>query len=317
MKKTIVTIILGGLLVITGCAKSSLEETREHFSDKGFTYSFQLPKDWDAQEEYQSLYNPKAVFGAEDQNSKSYMFIRTKETSEVNSEKLKEQTKQELKKNYKLAGLEAETFKVNNLPSFVYIFQGIYNQEEVIIYDFYVILDQRIVELTFYSAVSNNVEKQAESFKKSVKTLLEERKTVDTTDEPMETSTNLKIENEAVSFTLTGYKMISDTEEKRLLIVRYLFLNKQSDPVQPNVWNSLVTAKQDGQELALSSVTESQEASDLSYLLQVGKTAIGKDDLVQTAVVYEQLGSSMSDISINFDQTAFKDHEPIILPIKK
>ena len=242
------------------------------------------------------------------------MFIRTRKNSEIDHEK---QIEQELKENYELDDLEVETFKSNERSVLLYKFQGLYNHEEVSIHDFYVVLNQRMVEFTFYSPANSNDTKQVELFKQSVTTLNEEKSTEAKTSESMEENTDLKIENDAVSFTLTGYKMITGTEEKRLLIIRYLFLNKQTEPSMPNIWNSIVTAKQDGQALTVSSITESEEVSDLSYLLQVGKTAIGKGDLVQTAVVYELPDSSMSDISFTFDQATFKDQTPIILPIKE
>ncbi|MEI5990869.1 hypothetical protein A5881_002374 [Enterococcus termitis] len=316
MKKGRRIIILCLFIVLAGCSKQNLSETNEDFSDDDYNYTFQLPKGWRSQEEYKNLYNETAIFGAEDKNSKSYMFIRTTKKNETNVAKFKQKTEKALKKAYDLKDIYDETFEVDDFPVIAYTFQGSYDNENVFVHDFYVILDQQVVEFTFYSALEGNYEKRADRFAESVRTFSIVDRKSKTTESLPSNSNNQIIKNEEVSFTLTGYKIVTGPQNKRLLIIRYVFANNMDKPNFPNMWNTVVHVEQDGKELKESSITENEEASDLGYLLKVGKSPVSKNDSVESASVYELIDSSTADVLFIFDDNQFKDSKPIHLPIR-
>lgn len=316
MKKRIGIIILCLFILLTGCSKQKRSEHNASFSDDEYNYSFQLPKGWKSQEEYKNLYNEAAIFGAEDENSKSNMFIRTTKKNEADVEKFKQKTKKELKKIYELKDIYEESVEVEDFPAVAYTFQGSYDNEIVFVHEFYIILDQKVVEFTFYSATEGNYENRADSFVESVQTFHIIDQKNKTTETVSTNSNNQKIKNEEVSFTLTGYKIISGPEKKRLLIIRYVFANNLDKPNYPNLWSTVVRVEQGGEELKESSITESGEASDLEYLLKVGKRPVSKNDSVESAAVYELVGSSTSDVLLIFDADQFEESKPIHLPIR-
>lgn len=316
MKKVRAIIILCLFMLVAGCSKQTLSGTKAKFSDDEYNYTFQLPKGWKSQEDYKTLYNEAAIFGAEDDNSNSYMFIRTTKKNEADVDKFKQKKAKELKKAYDLHDIYEETFKVADFPVVAYTFQGAYDNEIVFVHDFYVMLDQKLVEFTFYSATEGNYEERAKRFEESVKTLSEEVKTIKTTESLSPNSNNQKVENNEAAFTLTGYKIVTASENKEVLIIRYIFKNKQDTPTAPNMWDSVVQIEQEGKKLSKSSLTESEEATDLSYLLEVGKTPISKNESVESASVYDLPSSTLSDIIFTFDQEKFEESEPIHLLIK-
>lgn len=315
MKKRITLIGLSLFALLAGCSKQNLSDKKENFSDKGISYSFRLPKNWTTQEQFKHLYNEAAVFGAQDEKSKSDMFIRTTEKRESDVDKFKEKTKKELLKTYDLKEVYVENFEANGCPVIAYTFNGRFDKQTVFVHNFYVLTKQRVVEFTFYSAANGAYEKRAEIFEESVKTLVEEEE-VAATETSSEEQSNQKIENTQFSFAFSGYKVLTNSTGSRLLIVRYVFTNKEKEAIAPDVWNSLVTAEQDGKELKLGSVSEEESSSDLSYLLQVAKLPIKKGESVESAAIYELNDSSMSNISMSFDSKEFKDQKPFVISIE-
>ncbi|ALS01894.1 hypothetical protein ATZ33_11035 [Enterococcus silesiacus] len=304
------------LFFLTSCVHPKLSEEKEYFSKEGVEYSFNLPAGWKGQEDYQEQYNEAAVFGAEDTTSNAYMFIRVRDRAGLKENTLEKEAKKLVKESFGVDPTSLENIKLDDQAALRFSFKYVFKQNPVWVSAYYILQKQHLVEYIFYTPQDNQENKRT-VFDQSVETLTVESITEQTTTSEQASEKIHKIENDSYVFDLTGYKIISENNQQNLLIVRYVFKNKSDIKVSANLWETLVTVEQDGTIVNKSPIAEHTQAEDLSYLLDNGKQLIGKNDSIESAVVYQLNDQSLSDITFSFDKEQFKGKTEIIMPIKK
>lgn len=305
------------LFLLTGCAQQALSGEKAYFSKEGVEYSFNLPDGWKGQEDYQEEYNEAAVFGAEDTTSNSYMFIRVRDRADLKQQALEQKAKKLVKESFGVDHVPAENVGGDDPVALRFSFKYVFKQKPVWVSAYYVLQKQQVVEYIFYTPQDNQENKRTKVFDQSVATLALESATKKSTTSEQASEKKNKMENDSYVFDLTSYKVISENNQQNLLIVRYVFKNKTDVKTAANLWETLVTAGQDGKTLNSSPITEHTQAADLSYLLENGRQLIGKNDSIESAVVYQLAGHSLTDITFSFDKEQFEGNTEIIMPIKK
>lgn len=302
------------LFLLTGCAHQELSGKKEYFSKEGVEYSFNLPTGWNGQEDYQEQYNEAAVFGAQDTTSNSYMFIRVRGIEEPKKNTLEKKAEKLVKESFGVEPASSKKLTLDNQPALRFSFKYVFKQKPVWVSAYYILQKQHLVEYIFYTPQDNQESRRTTVFDQSVATLKLEH-TTETTSKQSPEKLN-KIENDSYVFDLTGYKIVSENKQQNLLIVRYVFKNKSEVKKSANLLETLVTVKQDDKVLENSPITEHTQAEDLAYLLENGKQLIGKNDSIESAVVYKLNDQSLSNIIFLFDKEQFKGQKEIIMPIK-
>ncbi|MGM0219445.1 DUF5067 domain-containing protein [Enterococcus sp. AZ126] len=321
IKGTIMLSLIAVLLFFTGCSKQ-LEDTEQKFSDRGVSYEIQLPGGWKADKEVRSDYGLQTAFSAEDTKSNSYLFITTTPVTEVEQDSFGEKTREKLKEryNYKdLEGIYMKKMKVGEYPAYKYTLNTVYKEKSVWAHFYYIWTENGFVQMTFYSADDNSYEKRSEKIDASVATLREvsfDEKEAEKTEESKQKAEGdiITIENDELKMETTGVRQVSGKEQQKLVAIRYNFTNLNEEPVQPSIWQELVTASQNGKTLSVATLPEDSAFLDVKELADAQTKMVAKGQTVECVVLYELL--DQSTIELSFSQDAFPglQAERVVLP---
>ncbi|MBO0445105.1 hypothetical protein IGJ55_000294 [Enterococcus sp. AZ170] len=314
MKQRIIALIFSGLLflTLTGCQKGQLEKANETFTADDSEYSFKLPKGWKVEKEYKETFNEAAVFGAEDSNSRSEMFVRAQPSKPLDEQELKQETKESLLAFYKLEAGEVESFDVDGLPAIHYLMPSVYKKKAVWLDMYFVTTKTHLVNFQFYRPRDNSAEKQKQVIYESVKTLKQLRgsQTLTSSSQQKGAKNNQKLENQRVAIQLTGNKIVGNQ-----LILRYVITNKTSEDLIPvDEWQQMFSVTEAGEHLA---ITEQPKADDteLDYLLKQNKQRLPANESIESAVVYTLQPEGTITIRVNEGQV--NSDEPMSLTIER
>ncbi|MGX7265017.1 DUF5067 domain-containing protein [Enterococcus crotali] len=296
------------ILLLSGCQSKGVSKDADYFTVGNSEYRFQLPSGWKAEEEYQTVFNEAAVFGAVDTNSRAVLFIRGESSPLMNQKQLKDATDQKVNQHYDVKKGTVAEFKVKDFPAIHYLMPGVYDGKAVWLDMYFISTKTQLINIQCYRPKGSSAKQQQETLKKSVESLEQlssgsQRES--SSEEKKDTSKNgiQQIENEQLSIQITGYKI-----EKQHLIIRYVFTNKsQAELVPLTEWQKLITVTEAKQ--TLEPVTQlTTEDADLSYLMEQGQASLATEDIVESAVVYA-LTSETAELVIFSDQQ--KNNEPI------
>lgn len=321
-KGTMLLSFVAILFFLAGCSKE-LETNKEKFSAKGVSYEMQLPGGWQADEVSNSNYGIQTIFSAEDSKSNSYLFINTTPVAEVAQDGFGEQTRKKLQERYKYKNVEAvymKELKVGDAPAYKYTLNTVYNEKSVWAHFYYIWTENSFVQMTFYSADDNAYEKRSEKIDASVATFKEvsfdekEAETAQASEEKGEGDI-VTIENGELKMETTAVRRITGAQGKNLLAIRYSFTNLSAEPVQPSVWADLVTAKQNGEPLAIGTLPEDTSLLDVKDLAQTQTEVVQKNETVESVVLYAL--SDDSTVELNFSQDAFPGQKAVGVVVPK
>ncbi|MGX7149943.1 DUF5067 domain-containing protein [Enterococcus ureasiticus] len=319
---TIILSLVAVLLFFTGCSKE-LEDTEQKFSARGTSYEMQLPVGWKADKEVRSDYGLQTTFSAEDTKSNSYLFITTTPATEVAQEGFGEKTREKLKEryNYKnLEGIYMKKIKVGEYPAYKYTLNTVYKEKSVWAHFYYIWTENSFVQMTFYSADDNSYEKRSERIDAAVATLKEvsfDEKEAEKSEESQEKAEGdiITIENDELKMETTGVRQVRGTDQQKLLAIRYNFTNLGADPVQPSIWQELVTASQNGRALPVAKLPEDSAFLDVKDLADAQTKMVSQGETVECVVLYDL--SDQSTIELSFSQEAFPGRQAARVVIPK
>ncbi|WP_086348868.1 DUF5067 domain-containing protein [Candidatus Enterococcus clewellii] len=317
MKKVITGIMfILMFLTLAACQSNKLSGEASSFAAKGGSYAFRLPEGWEVEQEYQTIFNKAAVFGAIDTNSLSQMFIRTELYDEsINEEKLKQLAKDQLEKYHDELTAEPEEFQVDGFSGIYYKGEDLFKRKPVWIHLYYVAVGKQIVEFQFQSPKDQSDKGRQEVFRKAVQSLkvkANDDKVAVSESEQEQEQTPRKAENDQLSLQITGQKVEKQDSGKGVLILRYICTNKGEQSIVPvDEWDKAVTVEQGT--AVLASLAESQE-EEVNYLLQAGGQSLGASKTIEAAVVYT-LEDATDNVRLIFDNELFPEKEALELEI--
>ncbi|MBO0466148.1 DUF5067 domain-containing protein [Enterococcus plantarum] len=322
MKKRISVLYLFVIccILLIGCS-DKLSEKKETFEGQGITYQFKLPAKWNKIESFKDTINKNAVFGAEDTNSNSTMFIMTYLKSTVELKDFASKTRVELQKRYnykELEGVYMKEYEINKHKAIKYTLNTTYKQQDVWAHFYYVETEHGFVELIFYSANDGSYEKRSLIIDESVDTLVETKSTKnsETTDSTENTDeSNLEVKNDRLTFTMDGVMTLIEDDKSKKLVLRYQLTNLSDEQLIPKEVQSYITATQNGTKLEPTEISDASQDLDLKELIQAGEKTIAKEEKIESVWVFSLLDSS--NVTLTFDQDQFKDQNPQLVDLTK
>lgn len=298
------------LLTSVGCQKYDLMNEEEQFSTDGSSFSFRLPSGWQVEKDYKEVFNEAALFGAEDTNSRSVMFIRAQKSEQLNEQQLVTQTKTALKQYYLVDEVEEETFQIANFSAVYYPLKSVYDNRAVWLDNYFIATETHVVEFLFYRPRQGGTEGQQEIIRQSVETL-KQLETTASSEEKREEITEQKVTTDMLSIQLTGHKIQGDK-----LILRYVLTNNSEKQLIPlKEWEELMEVTEAGSLLDITKVTDESD-SELTYLQERSSQRLPAGDSVETVVVYE-LQQDQGDITIQADEQRINGDKPVVLKIER
>ncbi|MGL4698011.1 DUF5067 domain-containing protein [Enterococcus larvae] len=316
MKKRLSIFLWFGLIsvLLTACQKGELNQESETFSADGSEYSIQIPEGWKVEDDYKEVFNEAAVFGVEDQNSRSVLFIRAQKSEPITEAELLEQTEKELSAYYKLETGEQESFEVEGYPAIHYLMPSVYEKKAVWLDIYYIVTENHIINLQCYRPRDNSAEKQQQLIRESVDSLIQvssresEKSEEDSQSEPEVTR---QLENERLSVRITGSKV---TDQQ--LILRYVITNKTEAPLSPlDEWEELFTVTEGTEKLSVVKQLETAD-DELRYLIEQSSQQIAAGKSMECAVVYD-LHSEKQTITVQADADKIDGSTPMQLTIER
>lgn len=321
-KSMILLSFVAMLFFLAGCTKE-LEAKKEKFSARGVSYEMQLPGGWKADEVTNSNYGIQTVFSAEDTKSNSYLFVTTTPLQDVEQGGFGEKTRKKLQERYKYKNSEdvyMKELKIGDAPAYKYTLNTVYNEKSVWAHFYYIWTENSFVQMTFYSADDNAYEKRSEKIDASVATFREvgfDEKEAESAQESEEKGEGdiVTIENDEIKMETTAVRRITGVQGENLLAIRYSFTNLSAEPLQPSLWNDLVTAKQNGEPLSIGNLPEDTSLLDVKELAATQTETVQKNETVESVVLYELLDDST--VELNFSQEAFPEQKAVGVVVPK
>lgn len=311
MKRMAQLIMIGIVLMATaGCQKYELMNEQKTFSDGGSSFSFQLPSGWQIEDEYKEVFNDAALFGAEDTNSRSVMFVRAQKSEKLNEQQLRIQTRAALEQYYLVDEIEEESFRIGNFAAVYYPLKSVYDNRAVWLDNYFIATETHVVEFLFYRPRQGSSDGQQEIIRKSVETL-KQVEAIASSDQEIEEAANYKVTTDTFSIQLTGHRI-----QEGKLILRYVLTNNSEQSLVPlEEWKNLMEVTEQEQRLhVIEEMVDSD--SELSYLQDLGKQRLQAGDSIETAVSYD-LQSNQGDITISTDEEQLKDAAAVMLKIER
>lgn len=306
-------------ILLIGCS-GELSGKKETFEGQGVNYQFKLPNKWEKIDHFQQIFNKKAVFGAEDTNSNSTMFIMTYLKSTVELKDFASKTRLELQKRYgykELDGVYLKEYKINNYKAIKYTLNTTYQQKDVWLHLYYIETKNGFVELTFYSANDGDYKKRSVIIDKSVDTIIETKseknnETVDSTETSK--GDTLEIKNDKFSVTIDGVMTLVEEDGSKKLVLHYQLTNLSDDGLVPKEIQSYITATQKGVKLEPKSISNNSQDLDLKELAATSEKPVDIGKTIEGIWIFSI--KDTSDVVLTFDQTHFPEEKPqtIYLP---
>ncbi|MCA5012188.1 MULTISPECIES: DUF5067 domain-containing protein [unclassified Enterococcus] len=322
MKRKIM-MLLGLLLVFTGCT-TKLSEEKQTFSDRGITYSLQLPSSWEKESESQDKYGQNAVFAAKDKKSNSVMFISTTRKDALDLKDFGAKTRKQVAKTYGYDDPEdvyMKEFKLNDHPAYKYTVFTRFKDKDVWAHIYYVETKNGFVQLVYYSADDSNYEARSKIIDQSTRSLQEikidethEEQEKEESSEPISESDSVTVKNDKVAFEIKGFRKVADQNEETLLVIRYEMTNLAEEKISADSLKEVVAVKQKEQLLTETILPENERNSALGLLEQHQKDQLEKEESVETVLVYK-LKQTTGDVILTFNTEDFPNQDPVILDL--
>lgn len=314
-------VLLFLVTAIAGCSLK-LSSKKETFSANGLSYTLQLPSTWKAQEDFKEVYNSAAIFGAEDSNSESYMFVLAHDKKLMADQEFATKTREKLKTSYgykKLEDVYLKEFAINKLPALKYTFFTTYKEKSVWAHLYYVEMENAVLQFIFYSADDDSYEDRGVIVDTSVKTIKEsgvetKQSTTDSSQQTATENATAVVANADMKLTISGYRPTEDKQGAKYVAVRYDFANLAAAEVTSDVWYPLATATQNKEVLAPVSQLEldSEEMTNLQKMVQ---EPLAQNQSVEGIVFYKLVDQSTEDVILSFSQEHFAGQADIIFSI--
>lgn len=327
-KKHLIGLVLAVLLFLAGC-EAKLSEKKEEFASDGYVYQFQLPSTWTkrAEADYQGEFGARAIFAAEDKQSKSQMFIQSTPKESVDLTDFGEAMRENLQKIYGYSNVDdiyMDEYEISGNQVFKYTLNGAYKDESVWVHSYYMITDEEVLEIIFYSADDNRYEDRVKIIDQSVDTLEEKEqkeKGTETSGSAVETeaSTELPetaVENEQMSVNVTGFRKIV-VDDKAYLAVRFSVLNNSDEKIKPLIWYEKAAIKQGETTLKQAEFPDSDEAGNLKVLAEDNKKSLAKGESSAGLAFYELLPKGENTVYVEFLASEFEQKKPIGFDLSK
>lgn len=321
MKKKLISIVFA-LLVFTGCS-AKLSEDKEMFSDKGISYSIQLPTTWETTKDFKNVFGEGAIFGASDKKSNSSMYVSTKRIETVDMKDFAAKTRAQLSKVYGYENekeLYMKEFELNGHQAYKYTAFTKFNEKDAWVHLYYIVTDNALAQVVFYSADDGSYEKRSEILDESAKSFKQTEITEESWKEETASSSeetedgSVKIKNNNYSFTIKGARTMETEDNKKLIIIRYTFANLGEDTATPQKFEELVKVNQGENSLNPVELPESEKTTEEGLLIQQKNVELEKGTSVDTLAIYE-LNDMSSTVLLKFSKDQFPDQEDIALPI--
>ncbi|WP_321385912.1 hypothetical protein [uncultured Enterococcus sp.] len=321
-KKQIMYFMTIILLVLSGC-EAKLSDKVETFDSDSSVYQFQLPSTWEkrAEADYQAEFGSRAVFAAVDKQSNSQMFVQASPKETLDMTDFGDATRENLQKIYGYSNLEdiyMTDYEVNGNQVYKYTLNGYYKDESVWVHSYYVLTENEVLEFVFYSADDNRYEDRVKIIDQSVDTVerKEEKAGSATSDSAAETTQESSeipetaVENEQLSFNVTGYRKIT-IEDQAYLAVRFSVLNNGDEALKPKIWYDKVNVKQGDSVLKQADFPDNDEAGNLKVLAEDNNKSLEKGESSAGLAFYSLLSDKEDTVYVEFLESEFEQREPI------
>ncbi|MBO0470115.1 DUF5067 domain-containing protein [Enterococcus sp. DIV0242_7C1] len=313
MHKKIILLSILSLFFMVGCQTNTLQKKTTKFSANGSDYSIQLPSHWQ-KDKKETAINKSAVVSSKDTKSNSGMYILTEKMGKLSEKELEKHAKGYLEDYYVLKGVKANRFVANGHSVINYTISAKYEEKNSLLDVYYVATENSVISLFFFSPIDNDraYDKRKQNFDRSVESL-NEKVTNEVTEESSNELDN-RIQNKNFSLQVSTYE-VKQVEDEKLLVIRYLTTNKDQEVLKPiDQWKRYMKVYQGEKELTRQ---ENKELSDntLDYLSQNSFKNIEKEEAVEAAVIYSLDKNNEEDVTIQFDDTEFKNKEPLTLTL--
>ncbi|MBP1046497.1 hypothetical protein I6N96_09385 [Enterococcus sp. BWM-S5] len=321
-KKRVIWLMAVIVLVLSGCG-AKLSEEKEEFSSNSYVYQFNLPSTWVKRTEadYKAEFGTRTVFAAEDKQSKSQMFIQISSKEQLDLTDFGNATRENLKKIYGYSNLEdiyMMDYEANGNQIYKYTLNGSYKDESVWVHSYYVITDEEVLELIFYSADDNRYEDRVKIIDESVDTLVEkkqknESKTKESDAAVTEESTELPetaVESEQMTVNVAGFRKVT-VEDQEYLAVRFSILNNSEKDIKPLIWYEKTNVKQGESVLKQAEFPDSDEVGNLKVLAEDNKKTLKPGESSVGLAFYSLLPDGEQMVYVEFLESEFEQPEPI------
>lgn len=321
MNKNGLRIIVLLLFILSGCS-AKLADEKTTFEGAGRQFEFKLPDSWKAQEAsiYKNTFGENAVFGAEDEKSDSFMYILTFSKEDIELDGFGEKTREDLQKVHGYKNIDdifMKEYEVNGYPAFKYTVNTIYKDESIWAHFYYLVTENSMVQINYYSADDRNYEKRVEILNESADSLKEIGEAATKTEESTSEIENsdLSTENEELRFDVTGYRKIT-VGDQEYLAVRFTLLNKADAVVTPELWYEKTTLKQGENKLVQAEFPEDAEAANLKELAMTNDEELLKGQ-EQEGLAFYKVSSDKNEriVSIQFNEDEFERDQEIHLDL--
>lgn len=309
-------------LFFAGCS-NKLSKEAQTFSEKGSTFSINLPKNWEEDKNFKAHFGLQAVLGAEDKKSNSYMFILTTPVEEVTEKNFGEETRKKLAEryNYKKADdIYMSELKIDDKPAYKYTLNTYYKEKSVWAHLYYIWTEHNFVQMIFYSADDGSYQKRAEIIDESALTFKEtkfDQKKQDqiSKEEEQDEGDIVTVENADMKISISASRYMTGKDEEELLAIRYTFTNLKQEPVAPNMWQEVISATQDGKELTIGTLPEDTPFLDVKSLVEKQAEPVSTGESSDSVVVYKINNSD--EVTLSFSQEAFPEQESYQVVVPK
>lgn len=323
-KKLVIGFVMTALLFLAGC-EAKLSDKKAEFSSSSYVYQFQLPSTWEerAEADFQGEFGARAIFAAEDKQSKSQMFIQASSKESVDLTNFGESTRENLQKIYSYSNVDdiyMTDYEVNGNQVFKYTLNGDYKDESVWVHSYYVITDEEVLEIVFYSADDNRYEDRVKIIDKSVDTLKEKEQKeqgAETSSSIVETEeskamelSKTAVENEQMTINVTGYRKIV-VDDQAYLAVRFTMMNNGDEEIRPLLWYEKAKVKQGDTVLEQTEFPDSDEAGNLKLLAEDNTKSLQKGESSAGLAFYSLLSKGENTAYVEFLAAEFEQKEPI------
>lgn len=316
-RRSVIIILL--LFFLSGCS-ASLSEEKESFNGAGRAYEFQLPSTWKKQEDsvVKNNFGEAAVFGAEDAESDSFMYVLVFAKEEIDFENFGEQTRENLQKTHGYEALEdvfMKEYEVNGYPAFKYTLNTSFENESIWAHFYYITTENGLVQFNFFSADDRNYEKRVEILNESADSLLEKDVATITgvpenSEEASGTGDEMSVENDRLKFEVTGYRKVV-VEEQEYLAVRFTLLNKGDTPIKPTIWYEKAQLMLGDQKLERSEFPEDESIGNLKELASTNEETLEIGEAQEGLAFYKLPSQQERMVSLLFNEDEFEQQDEI------
>jgi len=300
--------------MLVGCSSDKLSEEEQTFTTNKQTYTFQLPEGWEMEENYQTVFNQAAVFGAMDTNSTGMMFIRPTDQEPMSEEALTTWvTEQAAAQDIEVT---PENVSTETTPIVFYTTTEAYKRKDMWSHRYYVSTDSEVLECRFYSPKDGSDEKRQKLFEQVVQSIQGSESEDKGTTKESSSSQALtgKAENEDLMIQVLGADKVEEGGQQ-LLVVRYAFRNKGTTAIVPaEEWGKAVTVTQGETTLAVQTESPATLSSENQLLVTAGQTALNERSATEAAAIYS-LKDAGSAIKVSFNEELFPGVSPVLLEL--